>query len=69
VASVGDNNIIGKEGISLTPLRPAGIAEIDGKRVDVVSEGGFVDKKEKIKVIDVKGSKVLVQPYKEGEIK
>ncbi len=67
VASVGNSEIIGKKGISLTPLRPAGIAEIDGKRVDVVSEGGFVDKEEKIKVIDVKGSKVLVQPYKEEE--
>ncbi|MGM0445475.1 MAG: NfeD family protein, partial [Bacillota bacterium] len=69
VASIGNEEIVGKKGITVTPLRPAGIAEIEGKRVDVVSEGGFIDKKVKIKVIDVKGSKVLVQPYKEEEIK
>ncbi len=67
VASVGNVEIIGKTGVSVTPLRPAGIANIDGRRVDVVSEGGFIDKDIKIKVIDVKGSKVLVQPDKEGE--
>jgi len=67
VASIGNKKVIGKKGITVTPLRPAGIAEIEGKRVDVVSEGGFIDKEEKIKVIDVRGSKVLVQPYKEGE--
>ncbi|MDZ7672091.1 MAG: NfeD family protein [Halanaerobiales bacterium] len=67
VASIGNKKVIGKKGITVTPLRPAGIAEIEGKRVDVVSEGGFIDKEEKIKVIDVRGSKVLVQAYKEGE--
>lgn len=67
VASDDKKNIINKTGITKTPLRPAGIAEIDNNRVDVVSEGGFIDKGEKIIVIDVKGSKILVKAYKEGE--
>ncbi|MCF8000319.1 MAG: nodulation protein NfeD [Halanaerobiales bacterium] len=67
VASNDKKEIINKTGITKTPLRPAGIAEIDNNRVDVVSEGGFIDKGEKIIVIDVKGSKVLVKSYNEGE--
>jgi len=67
VASNDKKEIINKTGLTKTPLRPAGIAEIDNNRVDVVSEGGFIDKGEKIIVIDVKGSKVLVKSYKEGE--
>jgi membrane-bound serine protease (ClpP class) len=67
VASNDKKEIINKTGMTKTPLRPAGIAEIDNNRVDVVSEGGFIDKGEKIIVIDVKGSKVLVKSYKEGE--
>ncbi|MFO7815783.1 MAG: nodulation protein NfeD [Halanaerobiales bacterium] len=67
VAANDNKQIINKTGITLTPLRPAGIVEIDNRRIDVVSEGGFVDKGEKVIVIDVKGSKVLVKPYKEEE--
>ena len=67
VASDDKKDIINKTGIAKTPLRPAGIAEINNNRVDVVSEGGFIDKGEKIIVIDVKGSKILVKAYKEGE--
>ena len=67
VSSDEDKGIINKTGITKTPLRPAGIIEIDNKRIDVVSEGGFIDKGEKVIVLDVKGSKVLVKPYKEEE--
>jgi membrane-bound serine protease (ClpP class) len=51
----------GKTGISLTMLRPAGIAEIEGNRVDVVSEGGFVPVGQMIKVVKVEGSRIIVQ--------
>jgi len=55
--------LIGKVGLALTPLRPAGTAEFDGERVDVVSEGGFIQKDEKIKVIKVEGSRIVVRPH------
>jgi len=67
IASIGDEEITNKTGVTITPLRPAGKVDIDGNRVDVVSEGGFIDKDEKVIVIDVKGSKVLVKPYNEEE--
>ena len=36
-------SLLGKQGVALTVLHPAGVAQIDTKRVDVVSEGGFID--------------------------
>lgn len=69
VSSNEDKENIGKVGITVTPLRPAGIIKIDDRRIDVVSEGGFIDKNKKVIVIDVKGSKNLVKLYKEEENK
>lgn len=54
----------GKEGQALTPLRPAGVAEIDGLRVDVVTEGGFIQANEPIKVVKVEGNRVVVTTLK-----
>src|SRR5512133_3970302 len=38
--------LIGKTGVAITTLRPAGIAEIDGKRIDVATAGEFIKKGE-----------------------
>ena len=54
-------NLIGAEGIALTTLRPAGTAEIKGKRVDVMTESEYVEKGRKIKVLAVDGIRVLVK--------
>jgi len=51
----------GEEGVALTKLRPAGMARIGGKKVSVVTEGIFVDKGVKIKVLEVEGSRVVVR--------
>lgn len=51
----------GKRGTAHTMLRPAGTAMIEGKRVDVVTEGPFLAKGSEIEVIDVEGSRVVVR--------
>jgi|ERR1051325_44747 membrane-bound serine protease (ClpP class) len=51
----------GKKGIAHTMLRPAGTALIEGKRVDVVTEGGMIPKGSSIEVIAVEGSRVVVR--------
>ena len=56
---------IGEKGIALTHLRPAGTAEINGKRIDVITEGDYIDKNQKVEVIRVKGSRVVVKKIKE----
>ena len=50
----------GKEGKAVTILRPAGTAEIDGRRVDVVTAGEFIKAGTDIKVILVEGARVVV---------
>ncbi|QQS34683.1 MAG: nodulation protein NfeD [Ignavibacteriales bacterium] len=55
------DELLGKDGVALTTLRPAGTAEISDKRVDVVTDGQYVEKGAKIKVIKVEGVKVVVK--------
>jgi membrane-bound ClpP family serine protease len=55
---------LGKEGTTLTALRPAGTAEFNGTRLDVVSEFGYIEKDTKVKVIDVEGRRVVVEKIK-----
>jgi len=52
---------LGKRGMATTPLRPAGIADIDGRRVDVVSDGEHIDAGQFIKVTRVDGNRVVVR--------
>ena len=51
----------GMEGMALTVLRPAGTAVINDERIDVITEGNFIDKGKKIKVIRIEGSKIFVR--------
>jgi membrane-bound serine protease (ClpP class) len=42
ISSVSRTELIGEAGVALTALRPAGMAEVAGERLDVVSEGEFI---------------------------
>jgi membrane-bound serine protease (ClpP class) len=57
--------LIGMEGIALTTLRPAGSAEFNGQRYDVVADWEYIPKGNKIKVIRVEGIKVVVKGLKD----
>jgi membrane-bound serine protease (ClpP class) len=61
VSYPSDKALIGKEGIALTDLRPAGLAEFNGERIDVVADWDYIVKGKKIKVIRVEGIKVVVK--------
>ncbi|MBN1865347.1 MAG: hypothetical protein JW808_10635 [Victivallales bacterium] len=56
-----DQDLVGKEGLVHTTLRPAGLVIIDGKRLDVVAEGEFINKGEKVKVIAADGMRIIVE--------
>jgi len=58
------NDLLSEEGIALTTLRPSGIANIKGDKIDVISEGEMISKNTRIKVIDVKGNRIIVKPVK-----
>ncbi len=51
---------VGKKGVALTVLRPAGTCDFNGVRLDVVTEGSFIEKGTKVKVIRVEGRRILV---------
>lgn len=55
---------IGQEGIALTILRPAGTGEFSGRRLDVVTEGSFIESGVKIKVVRTEGRRIVVEPVK-----
>ena len=42
---------LGKTGTALTPLRPTGIVEIDGDRIEVVTQGEFIARGSKVRVV------------------
>ncbi len=52
---------LGKTGTALTLLRPSGSAIIDDDRVDVVSEGSYIERGANIKVIAVEGTRIIVR--------
>ena len=61
VSNVNRTDLLGKEGIALTVLRPSGTAVFNTERIDVVSEGGFIDQNAKITVIKVEGVRIVVR--------
>jgi membrane-bound serine protease (ClpP class) len=56
-----DAHWMGKQGRAWSPLRPAGIADIEGHRVDVVSEGELIEAGQPIEVIRVDGNRIVVK--------
>ena len=54
------SSLLGKAGSSLTALRPSGIAMIDSKRTDVVTNGEFIDPHIPLNVIQIDGTRIVV---------
>lgn len=50
-----------KKGVAVTELKPTGYAEINGEKVDVLSEDGYINRGEEIRVIRVEGSRIFVR--------
>jgi membrane-bound serine protease (ClpP class) len=51
---------VGELGTAATFLRPAGKARFGERDIDVVTEGNFIEKGTKVKILDIKGSRVVV---------
>jgi membrane-bound serine protease (ClpP class) len=57
---------VGKEGVAVTMLRPAGMALIEGKRINVVTDGEFIEKNAQVRVSEVEGGRVVVEQVTES---
>ena len=54
--------LAGLEGEAVTPLRPSGSARLDGRVVDVITDGIYVEAGARVRVAKVEGSRVVVEP-------
>lgn len=62
VANRDFQGLVGHMGVATSYLRPAGVAHVDGERVDVLTEGDFLPAGSAIRVSRVQGSRVFVAP-------
>lgn len=58
------NHLLGKSGVVSTICRPAGIADFDGARLDVVSRGEFIEKGTAVEVIEIEGVRIVIREKK-----
>jgi membrane-bound serine protease (ClpP class) len=59
-------DMLGAEGVVLTTLRPVGMCDFSGKRVECVAESGYVEKGKKVMVINVESTQVTVRIIEES---
>ncbi len=62
----GLSQMAGEVGVALTALRPAGRAEFGDRLLDVVTEGGFIEKGARVQIVEIRGNRVVVGPYREA---
>jgi membrane-bound serine protease (ClpP class) len=62
VASSDYSTLRGQSGFAASYLRPAGVALIDGRRVDVLTQGEFIPEGTPIRVTRVEGARIFVEP-------
>ena len=70
--SVGDDvrnsrEMVGERGLVMSDLRPAGIALIAGKRLDVVALQGYINKGDSVVVIQSDGNRIVVKKAESEE--
>jgi membrane-bound ClpP family serine protease len=54
-------DLLGKTGTVLTPLRPVGMGDFEGRRVECVAESGYIAKDAKVKIIKVESTQLTVR--------
>lgn len=55
------DHYLGKSGRTTSDLRPSGVAVIDGRRVDVVSQGEYIEKDTAVEVVRVTANQIVVR--------
>ena len=53
-------NLIGKKGVAITNLHPAGRIEIEDDILDVVTQGNFIDKGQRVEIVETEGNHIVV---------
>jgi len=61
VSAPSRDSLIGRTGVTLSPLRPAGSVDVDGERLDVVTDGRFIASGVPIVIVAVEGARIVVK--------
>ena len=56
-----EKTLTGLRGVAASQLRPAGIGDFGGKRMDVVSRGDFIEKGKPIVIVETGANRILVE--------
>ncbi|ARK22993.1 hypothetical protein CSV69_09270 [Sporosarcina sp. P26b] len=67
VSNKNRNELLQKVATTITPLYPSGVAEVDGERIDVVSEGRYIASGKEVVIVAVEGFRIVVREKKEEE--
>lgn len=61
VSDMTDESLLGVEGETYTPLRPVGAILVGDRRIDAVANGTYIDRGVRVRVIEVRGNRVVVE--------
>lgn len=67
ISADSKSSLVGERGVTATPLRPAGSVLINNQRVDVVTEGGFIEINRPVEVVKAEGTWVVVREILNNE--
>ncbi|MFC6332454.1 nodulation protein NfeD [Paenibacillus septentrionalis] len=67
ISADSKSSLVGERGVTATPLRPAGSVLINNQRVDVVTEGGFIEINRLVEVVKAEGTWVVVREISNNE--
>ena len=62
-----DDDLVGAEGVVEAPLRPSGVARLQGRRVDVMSRGAMVEEGTRVRVVEASANRVIVVPVRDED--
>jgi membrane-bound serine protease (ClpP class) len=57
--------MLGKEGVATTSLKPTGLVDFNGTILEAVSEGAYIHEHSRVKVIDQVNNRLIVRLMKE----
>lgn len=60
-SSPSKTELLGMEGEAVTPLRPTGTGDFQGKKLDIVTDGEFIPKGASIIIKEVEGFRIIVK--------
>jgi len=55
------DHLLGATGVTTTPLLPSGKALFGDQMVDVIADGEVVERNQSVRVVEVRGNRVLVR--------